>query len=43
MTRYRNSDIDGTESTFRILVLLLLLLLLWSTTSSSTQWAENDH
>jgi len=42
MTRYRNSDIDGTESTFRILVLLLLLLL-WSTTSSSTQWAENDH
>jgi len=42
MTRYRNSDIDGTESTFRILVLLLLLLLLlWSTTSSSTQWAEN--
>jgi len=42
MTRYRNSDIDGTESTFRILVLLLLLLLLlWSTTSSSTQSAEN--
>jgi len=37
MTRFRNSDVDGTESTFRI------LLLLWSTSSGSTQSAENAH
>jgi len=33
MTRFR--DIDGTESTFRI------LLMLWSASSSSTQSAES--